>query len=68
VNLQVRIGMVSGIYRIGGIAGAFHPLLSEALFDRMTKAAAEQGWAVDYGFLDLVPYLDPVVAHERQSP
>jgi hypothetical protein len=42
------------------LTDAYHPLLSEALFDRITKAAAGRDWAVDYRLLDLGPYLDRV--------
>jgi len=43
---------------------ARHPLLSEALFNRLTAASDRCGWAVDYGFFDLGPYLDD--AHEAR--
>jgi hypothetical protein len=46
------------------LAEAPHPLLSDALFARLTSAAVSRGWAVDYGFLDLGPYLDEGLATE----
>lgn len=40
------------------LAGASHPLLSAAVFELLTLAAAERGWPFDFGFHDLSIYLN----------
>lgn len=41
------------------LAPDFHPLLSAEIFAAMTDRAAQLGWALDYGRLDLKEFLDP---------
>jgi len=52
------------------LAGSSHPLLTEAVFGKLTTAAVARGWAVDYGYLSVDPYLDkePAAVAEVERP